>query len=279
MKEGMQIICLIICLLEATAFGLADFEALLELKKGIQIDPSGNLLNSWSPKSLTSDGCPENWYGVTCSAGRVTSVVLENIGLVGDFSFVALSSLTMLQNFSVGSNQLTGNISKVDSGFNRLKRLDLHSNKFVGDAMHLISLLGRIEYLDLSSNQFSGSVDTVGGNSSFVSSIQFLNISNNLLVGELFAHDGMPFFDSLEVFDASNNKLVGKLPSFNFVVSLRILRLGNNQLSGSFPQALLQDSSMVLSELDLRSNQLEGMLNLIAGHFLFFHNITAFCKW
>jgi Leucine-rich repeat (LRR) protein len=80
------------------------------------------------------------------------------------------------------------------------------------------------------------------------------------LVGELFVHDGMPYLDNLEVFDASNNQLVGHIPSFTFVVSLRILRLACNQLTGSLPEALLKESSMVLSELDLSQNKLEGTL-------------------
>ena len=41
-----------------------------------------------------------------------------------------------------------------------------------------------------------------------------------------FAHDGMPYFDSLEVFDASHNQLVGSIgsvPSFKFFFSLYVL--------------------------------------------------------
>ena len=54
-------------------------------------------------------------------------------------------------------------------------------------------------------------------------------------------------------------KLVGSVPSFSFVVSLRVLRLGSNQFTGSLPEALIQESSMVLSELDLSLNQLQGI--------------------
>lgn len=262
-EEVMQTICLIlISLLVVNTLGQqAELEALLELKKGFQEDPSGQVLSSWDAKSVSSNQCPENWLGIACSDGHVTSIVLDNIGLTGEFSFSAVSSLTMLQNLSLPNNQLTGNVSEAARGFRQLEYLDLHNNGFVGDAMGLISQLGSIEYVDLSSNEFSGSIDIDVGNSSFVTSIRYLNLSNNLLAGELFAHDGMPYFDSLEVFDASNNELVGKLPSFEFVVSLKILRLGNNQLSGSLPQALLQENSMILTELDLSRNHLKGILS------------------
>ncbi|KAK4758186.1 hypothetical protein SAY87_019487 [Trapa incisa] len=145
----------------------------------------------------------------------VTSLFPHNVGLPlpGEFSFSAISSLTMLQNLSLSTDQLTGNISESAFRF-----------------------------------------------SQFVSTIRYLNVSNNFLVGELIVQDGMPYFDSLEVVDASNNQLVGKLPEFEFVVSLKVLHLGNNQLSGYHLPAFLQGNSMVLSELDLSRNQLECTL-------------------
>lgn len=304
-------ICLILLLSVVIAFGQSDIVALLELKKGIVGDPSGQVLVSWDPKSLDSNGCPRNWYGITCSDGLVTSIIINNVGLVGNFSFSAITGLSMLCNLSISNNQLTGTISEINSihslqyldlshnmlhgsipsglvnlknlvqlnlswnqfegnvpGFGKLeqlKYLDLRANRFSGDIMQLLSQLGSVVHVDLSSNRFSGSLDLGLGSSYFISSIRYLNISHNYLVGEPFAHDGMPYFDSLEVFDASNNQLAGTVPSFNFVVSLRILRLGSNQFAGSLPAALLQDSSMILSELDLSLNQLEGTVGSITS--------------
>ncbi|XP_057954667.1 probable inactive receptor kinase At5g10020 [Malania oleifera] len=308
----MQATCFILLLLIVLGTGESDLEALLELKKGIKNDPFGKVLVSWNPKSLASDGCPQNWYGISCSNGRVTSITLNDEGLVGEFHFSAITSLKMLHNLSVSNNQLTGTISEIGSlvllefldlsgnsfhglipsgftnlknlvllnlssnnfqgttpagfgKFEQLKHVDLRSNAFSGDIMHLLSQLGSVVYVDLSNNQFCGSLDLGIGNSSFVSTIQYLNVSHNSIVGELFAHDGMPYFDSLEVFDASNNGLVGAIPSFNFVVSLRILRLGSNRLLGSLPEGFVQESSMVLSELDLSLNQLEGPVGSITS--------------
>lgn len=306
----MQVICLIILLwvVVVIASGQSDFEALLELKKGIVNDP----LVSWNSKSLDSNGCPQNWLGITCSDGHVTSITLNNVGLVGEFSFSAITGLTMLTNLSISNNQLAGTISMIGSiqslqyldlsgnmfngsiptglfnlknlvhlnlssnqfegnavsGFGKLeqlKYLDLGANSFSGDIMQILSQIGSVVHVDLSSNGFSGSLDLGLGTSSFVSTIQYLNISHNALVGEPFAHDGMPYFDSLEVFDASHNQLVGSVPSFNFVVSLRVLHLRSNQLTGSLPEALFHDSSMVLFELDLSLNQLQGPVGSITS--------------
>ncbi|KAL3327873.1 hypothetical protein AABB24_035507 [Solanum stoloniferum] len=306
-------ICLVLLFLIELAKGSLDLDALLEFKKGVLKDPSGKVLSSWDSKSLGPNGCPKNWYGIGCSDGHVTSIELNDVGLVGVLDFAAISGLKMLQNLSVANNQLSGKITEevglimslefldlsknmfsgsipskltslknlvslnlsvnsldgmVPTGFaslEKLKYLDLHSNVFSIDIMLLLASLGDVEYVDLSSNKFVGSLDLQVGNSSFVSSIQYLNISHNNLDGELFPHDGMPYFDSLEVFDANDNQLTGTIPSFNFVVSLRILRLGNNQLSGSLPEALLEDSSMILSELDLSQNQLAGPIGGISA--------------
>ncbi|GFP91153.1 probable inactive receptor kinase at5g10020 [Phtheirospermum japonicum] len=307
------IICFMLLILVALAVGQSDIDALLELKNGIRTDNSGKLLVSWDSKSLASNGCPKDWYGITCSNGRVTSITLNDLGLSGEFNFRAISKLQMLRNLSVSNNQFTGTITKdvgsigslqsldlsrnsftgsipseltglenlvlfnissnnlegeIPSGFDSfkvLKYLDFRSNGFVGDVMSLLGRLRAVVYVDLSCNMFSGSLDLGIGDPDFISSVRYLNISYNNLTGELFAHDGIPYFDDLEVFDASENRFVGNVPSFSFVVSLRVIKLQNNQLSGSLPEGLLQESSMVLSELDLSHNQLEGPIESITS--------------
>ncbi|XP_010473095.1 PREDICTED: probable inactive receptor kinase At5g10020 isoform X1 [Camelina sativa] len=319
----MQIICSMILLLVSVS-GFSDFEALLELKKGFQSDPSGKVVTSWDAKALSSDRCPLNWYGVTCSSsGDVTSIDLNGLGLRGNFSFPVIVGLRMLQNLSISNNQFAGTLSNIGSfkslkyldvsgnlfsgslpsgienlrnlvfvnlsgnnylggvipsGFmslDKLKYLDLQGNSFAGEVMSLFSQLNSVEYVDISRNNFSGSLDLGLAKSSFVSSIRYLNVSGNSLVGELFAHDGIPFFDSLEVFDASSNQLSGSVPVFSFVVSLKILRLQDNQLSASLPPGLLQESSTVLTELDLSLNQLEGPIGSITSSALEKLNLSS----
>ncbi|XP_073269874.1 probable inactive receptor kinase At5g10020 [Primulina huaijiensis] len=309
----MQFICFVVLLLVELSVGELEIDSLLEVKKGIQSDPSGKVLVSWDPKSLESDGCPKDWYGIVCSNGSVTSITLNDLGLVGELQFSAISGLKKLQNLSISNNQLSGTLTKeigllqslqsldlsrnlftgsvptqfttlknlvlanvsfnsmggeIPSGFaslELLKYLDFRWNGFVGDVMALLGQLDSALHVDLSSNMFSGTLDLGLGNPDFISSIQYLNISHNNLTGELFPHDGIPYFDSLEVFDATDNHFVGNVPSFSFVVSLRVLKIRNNQLSGSMPQGLLQESSMILSELDLSHNHLEGPIGSITS--------------
>ncbi|XP_010689394.2 probable inactive receptor kinase At5g10020 [Beta vulgaris subsp. vulgaris] len=318
----MQSFCLVMFFWVQITFGSSDFNALLELKKGITKDSMRVVLDSWNAKSVASDGCPQKWDGVSCRNGNVESIMLNDAGLIGVFDFKTISSLKMLRNLSISNNQLSGDLLEISyleslenldlsrnsfqgvmpSNFTKLKNLvyanlstnnfeglvpsvflnlkelkylDLHSNRFSGDAMKLVSELGGLSVLDLSCNQFSGQLDIGLGRPSFVSNIQVFNVSQNALAGELFSHDGVPYFDNLEVFDASYNQLNGTIPAFNFVVSLRVLRLGSNLLSGALPEALLQDSSMVLSELDLSLNQLEGPVGSITSTSLRSLNLSS----
>lgn len=204
---------------------------------------------------------------------------LENLDLSCNlFDGPIPSEFTNLKNLVVlnlSTNNFEGVVPPGFHNLKKLKYLDLHSNRFYGDIMNVISELDGVIEVDLSFNQFSGHLDIGLGSSSFVSNIKYLNVSHNTLVGELFSHDGMPYFDNLEVFDASNNQLNGTIPAFNFVVSLRVLQLGSNQLSGALPEALLQDSSMVLSELDLSCNQLEGPVGSITSTSLRSLNLSS----
>nr|KYP73189.1 putative LRR receptor-like serine/threonine-protein kinase At4g20940 family [Cajanus cajan] len=176
-----------------------------------------------------------------------------------------LVQLRKLAYLNLSSNELGGTLPIEFHKLEQLKYLDLHMNNFSGDIMHIFSQMGSVIYVDLSSNRFSGTLDLGIANDSFLSSIQHLNVSHNSLSGELFAHDGMPYLDNLEVLDASSNQLEGNIPSFTFVVSLRILRLASNQLTGLLPEALLKESSMMLSELDLSQNKLEGPIGIITS--------------
>ncbi|KAK8919458.1 putative inactive receptor kinase [Platanthera zijinensis] len=201
----------------------------------------------------------------------------------------ALGSIRLLEHLDLSSNLFVGHLppelmelgnliymnlswnrfdDSLPSGFEKLQKLkylDLQGNSFHGDVDDVLGQLQSAVYVDLSQNGFGGSLSSLTDNSSIAGSLQFLNISHNGLSGELFGKDLVPLFDSLEVFDSSSNQLSGQVPSFNFIVSLKILRLGSNQLSGSFPEALFTGFSMVLNELDLSCNKLTGPLQSITS--------------
>jgi Leucine-rich repeat (LRR) protein len=261
----------------------SDMEALMEFGRGIRQDPSRRQVAPWNPTSSSdSDGCPVDWHGVQCSSGKILSIEFDGIGLVGNASLSVLARMSMLQNLTLSNNKLEGVLPRelgsmtslqhldlsnnsfggaLPSGFRnlrKLKYLDLRGNGFVGKLDDIFAQLQSPVHVDFSCNQFSGSLASISDNSSVASTLQYLNVSHNLLSGAVFASDPTPLFDSLEVFDASYNALTGNVPSFNFMISLKVLRLQKNNFSGSIPEALFRETSMVLTELDLSCNQLTG---------------------
>ncbi|KAI0527614.1 hypothetical protein KFK09_003219 [Dendrobium nobile] len=212
-------------------------------------------------------------HNLSLANNQLTGILTPDLGALSSLEFLDLSSNSfhghIPDKFMDLSNLIHLNLSwnsfevVLPSGFNKLQKLkylDLQANGLFGDAGSVIGQLQSAVYVDLSQNKFTGALTSMADNSNITGSLQYLNISHNVLSGELFGKDLVPLFDSLEVFDSSFNKLSGQVPSFNFIASLKTLRLGNNQFSGPFPEALFKGFSMVLAELDLSCNNLTGPL-------------------
>jgi Leucine-rich repeat (LRR) protein len=174
-----------------------------------------------------------------------------------------LTKLAGLGYLNLSSNGFRGALPLGFRNLRKLKYLDLHGNGFTSKLDDVFAQLQSPIHVDLSCNQFSGSLASISDNSSVVSTLQYLNVSHNVLSGTLFDSAPMPLFDSLEVFDASFNMLSGSIPQFSFVISLKVLRLQNNNFSGSIPEAFFRETSMVLTELDLSCNQLTGQISFL----------------
>ncbi|XP_071707414.1 LRR receptor-like serine/threonine-protein kinase GHR1 [Rutidosis leptorrhynchoides] len=225
---------------------------------------------------------------LSISSNSFEGIISNEIGSIASLEFLDISSnlfhgplpitvtdIKGLVHLNLSLNYLEGTVPSTFGNLKQLNYLDLHCNNFSGNVMDLLSILGSVVYVDLSSNGFIGTLDLGLGSDKFVSSINYLNVSHNNLGGNLLSHDGLPYFDNLEAFDASDNQFVGTVPSFNFMVSLRILRLGSNKLTGSLPEALLQGSSMILSELDLSLNELIGPVDSISSTTLRSLNLSS----
>uniref|UniRef100_A0A0D9VTF1 non-specific serine/threonine protein kinase n=1 Tax=Leersia perrieri TaxID=77586 RepID=A0A0D9VTF1_9ORYZ len=186
-----------------------------------------------------------------------------------------LTKLANLGHLNLSSNGFGGALPLGLRNLRKLKYLDLRGNGFTGKLDGIFAELQSPVHVDLSCNKFLGSLTSISDNSSVVSTLQYLNVSHNLLSGTLFESDLMPLFDSLEVFDASYNMLNGNIPLFNFVISLKVLRLQNNNFSGSIPEALFRQTSMVLTELDLSCNRLTGPLRRVTSINLKYLNLSS----
>lgn len=209
--------------------------------------------------------------------GSMTSLQhldLSNNRFVGSIP-AELTKLINLGHLNLSSNGLGGALPLGFRNLRKLKYLDLRGNGFTGKLDDIFAQLQSPVHLDFSCNQFSGSLASISDNSSVASTLQYLNVSHNLLSGPVFASDPTPLFDSLEVFDASYNALSGNVPSFNFMISLKVMRLQNNNFSGSIPEALFRETSMVLTELDLSCNQLTGPVKRVTSLNLKYLNLSC----
>ncbi|WP_166835682.1 S8 family serine peptidase [Rheinheimera pleomorphica] len=158
---------------------------------------------------------PCNWHGVSCSAGRVTSLVLDDNGLVGQLPD-SLNQLSELTELDLSFNALQGSFPPALLQLTKLQRLQLWNNAFDGAIPPALANLTELVALDLSFNRFSGALPS--------------GLGNLPQLRELFVE---------------NNFLSGAVPStLGQLSQLQILWLENNDFSGTLPQSLIELSQL-----------------------------------
>ncbi|EEF39214.1 protein binding protein, putative [Ricinus communis] len=234
------------------------------------LDVSNNLFSSALPIGFGKLGSLKN---LSLAGNNFSGSIPDSIsGLVSvqsldlsrnSFSGLLPASLTRLNNLvylNLSSNGFTKRIPKGLESISGLQVLDLHGNMFDGPLDGEFFLLTNVSYVDLSLNLLAGSSPEklLPGISE---SIKHLNLSHNQLTGSLVSE--LRLFASLKVLDLSYNQLSGDLPGFDFAYELQVLRLSNNRFSGFVPNDLLKGDSLLLTELDLSTNNLSGPVSMI----------------
>ncbi|CAA6657919.1 unnamed protein product [Spirodela intermedia] len=226
--------------------------------------------------NLFSGGLPEE-------IGKLKS--LQNLSLAGNnFSGPlphSIGELSSIQSLDLSRNSFSGSLPSTLTRLRSLVSLNLSFNLFTRRMLTGFEEISSLEVLDLSWNRLEGGIDwtflmqtsaahvDLSGNllislspkefvflSDISSTVKHLNLSKNQLTGSLINGGGLLTFGSLKVLDLSHNQLSGDLPGFDYAYDLEVLRLGHNSFSGFVPSALLKGDSLVLSELDLSSNNL-----------------------
>jgi len=214
-----------------------------------------NATNNWK---VTNTPC--SWTGVTCSGGRVTSIVRSSKKLNG--ALPDLSSLTALEDLSLPYNQLNGPVSDL-STLMALQTLWLENNQLIGPIPDVSAMID-LQILSLGENQLTGNIP----NLSAMTNLQVLRLGNNKLDGTIPSY--LNDLTALQTIDLRLNQLTGNIPDLNKLTSLQKLNLAGNQLTGSIPDL---STLTALKTLWLTGNQLNGNIpslsNLTKLQYLF----------
>jgi len=167
---------------------------------------------SWTNRTnwLTGDPCDNNWFGITCNAGK-TSVTIINLG----------------------SNNLQGSLPATPAWsqiFPDLEKINLVSNK-LGGTFPALTGFSHLTGVYLSGNSlfggpgFSGSLPDVSGLPELT---EFYAVAN-AFTGTLPAMSNLP---KLKIFWAGQNQLTGSVPDLSGLPALEEFAVSGNQLGG-----------------------------------------------
>ena len=160
-----------------------------------------------------------------------------------------LGQLTQLQVLNLSGNQLTGEIPVELVELTQLRELHLDFNQLTGMIPAELGQLSRLGDLYLDNNQLTGMIPPQLGQ---LLQLGALGLDHNQLTGEIPSELGQ--LTQLWKLTLHNNQLTGEIPAE--MAQLQYLTLFNNQLTGPIPPQLGRLSQ--LQELPLYNNQLTG---------------------
>ncbi|KAJ7555949.1 hypothetical protein O6H91_05G062300 [Diphasiastrum complanatum] len=166
--------------------------------------------------------------------GRLSSLsmlYLHHNRLTGEIPDVFVN-FKMLEDLALGYNMLSGSIPRSVAGLGSLvKNFSLTHNQLSGVIPAEIGQMILVTTIDLSNNNFSGSIP--GGIGTCVG-LQQLNFSGNALVGDIPSQ--LQTLKNLNQLDLSANNFSGTIPSvLTLLPSLTFLNLSYNHLVGPIP--------------------------------------------
>ena len=181
-----------------------------------------------------STNTPCAWYGVTCTAGHVTALVMHENNLLGPLP-PELAKLSHLEILDLSFNLLvSGSIPYELSQLKELHTLDLSFNFLHGEIPYQLGRLSKLRILNLRDNQLEGSIPPELG---LLTELRTLNLRDNLLSGDIPVE--LTDLSNLEILNLQGDKLTGSLPSeIGKLAHLRQLRVNFTALSGELPADL-----------------------------------------
>ncbi|XP_058004792.1 receptor-like protein 56 isoform X4 [Hevea brasiliensis] len=166
----------------------------------------------------------------------------------------SLGALTSLKSLILKSNSMEGSFPS--KGFEKLEELDISYNLFNNSILSSLGALTSLKSLILEDNRMKGSFPSKELNS--LKNLKILDISDNEFNGSL----SLEGFERLEDLDISSNWFNKSiLSSLGALTSLKTLKIGWNNMEGSFPIQELNNMKN-LETLDISFNGFNGSLSL-----------------
>lgn len=227
---------------------------------GTTTTPSGVPTGTSSSNPCGDSSNPVPWTGLLCTDGRVTSVVLPQLGtnlFKGTCDVGTLGDLAGLSAASVVDFTASGLSGTVPANWSTgawastLSQLTLAQNPEITGAVLDLSGLTALKSLDISNSSFSGPLPT-SFNSSTSLALTSLTAFGNKLTGALPA--SVPA--NLTTLGLGYNQFNGTLPAYNSS-SLSYIQLNNNNLTGCLPSDWTTGLKNI-TNIDLSNNQLSG---------------------
>ncbi|KDP35112.1 hypothetical protein JCGZ_10954 [Jatropha curcas] len=196
------------------------------------------------------------------SMASLKALSLANNKLNGSLPEQGLCKLKNLQELDLSQNSLNGILPPCLRSLKSLRLLDLSFNQLEGNiSSSPIPSLKSLEYIDLSHNNFEGSFSFKSIANHTNLKIVILGSYNNKLDIETESSSWFPKFQ-LTILVLSNCNL-NRLPEFlSHLYDLRVLDLSHNNLTGIFPDWLLENN-IDLDFLSLRNNSFYGQFYLL----------------
>ncbi|XP_071916240.1 uncharacterized protein [Coffea arabica] len=165
----------------------------------------------------------------------------------------SLFNISTLYGLYLSSNELQGSIPPIIGNSQHLRYLDMSNNKLNGIIFtELFSLLSSLLYLNLSNNLFSGSLP---GEISKMSNIYKFDISHNKFSGEV--PDAIGQSSDLEYISMQDNFFHGTVPAkLASLKDIQILDMSRNNFTGQIPKDL--EALLNVQFVNLSFNNLEG---------------------
>ncbi|ESW12401.1 hypothetical protein PHAVU_008G109100 [Phaseolus vulgaris] len=164
--------------------------------------------------------------------------------------------LEKLEELNLIYNKFEGSLPSSFVNMTSLRILELSYNHFIGNFASNLASLTSLEYFGFNESQFEVPISFTPFSNH--SNLKRIDVSDNMITGQIFGSNISSIFPNLQFLNMSMNGIRGSIPrEFSQMHLLDTLDLSDNSLSGEIPKNISGDKSE-LKFLKLSNNKLHG---------------------